>query len=174
MKMCVIFWLNRKQQMCDKRGFFSLRKVTEAHPNQYYFERIDTCDNALVRSFFAQRKEAWRLCLIPHEPQTAPRCNPKCSCGLCGLFCYVVNGLQYHTPNPYKIAFSSFTIRVRISCSSVLQSKSRRWISESAVEAECVRLSTRRSSADMPRRLATLIYFVPKIRSPASPRPGQM
>ena len=38
--------------MCDKRGFFSLRKVTEAHPNQYYFERIDTCDNALVRSFF--------------------------------------------------------------------------------------------------------------------------
>lgn len=33
--------------MCDKRGFFSLRKVTEAHPNQYYFERIDTCDNAL-------------------------------------------------------------------------------------------------------------------------------
>lgn len=41
-----------------KRGFFSLRKVTEAHPNQYYFERIDTCDNALVRSFFAQRKEA--------------------------------------------------------------------------------------------------------------------
>lgn len=41
-------------------------------------------------------------------------------------FFYVVNGLQYHTPNPYKIAFSSFTIRVRISCSSVLQSKSRR------------------------------------------------
>lgn len=24
----------------------------------------------------------------PHEPQTAPRCDPKCSCGLCGLFCY--------------------------------------------------------------------------------------
>ena len=24
--------------MCDKRGFFSLRKVTEAHPNQ--FDRI--------------------------------------------------------------------------------------------------------------------------------------
>lgn len=43
-----------------------------------------------------------------------------------GFFCYVVNGLQNHTPNPYKIAFSSFTIRVRISCSSVLQSKSRR------------------------------------------------
>ena len=64
--------------------------------------------------------------LIPHESQTAPRCNPKCSCGLCGLFCYVVNELQNHTPNPYKIAFSSFTIRVRISCSSVLQSKSRR------------------------------------------------
>ena len=55
-----------------------------------------------------------------------------------GFFCYVVNVLQYHTPNPYKIAFSSFTIRVRISCSSVLQSKSRRWISESAVEAELV------------------------------------
>ena len=26
----------------------------------------------------------------------------------------MVNGLQNHTPNPYKIAFSSFTIRVRI------------------------------------------------------------
>ena len=50
------------------------------------------------------------FCFIPHEPQTAPRCNPKCSCGLCGFLCYVVNGLQYHTPNPYKIAFSSFTI----------------------------------------------------------------
>ena len=69
---------------------------------------------------------AFFFSLIPHEPQTAPRCNPKCSCGLCGLFCYVVNELQNHTPNPYKIAFSSFTIRVRISCSSVLQSKSRR------------------------------------------------
>ena len=33
--------------------------------------------------------------LIPHEPQTAPRCDPKCSCGLCGFLCYVVNGLQY-------------------------------------------------------------------------------
>ena len=66
------------------------------------------------------------FCLIPHEPQTAPRHAPKCSCGLCGFLCYVVNGLQNHTPNPYKIAFSSFTIRVRISCSSVLQSKSRR------------------------------------------------
>lgn len=61
------------------------------------------------------------FCLIPHEPQTAPRCNPKCSCGLCGFLCYVVNGLQYHTPNPYKIAFSSFTIRVRISCSSTME-----------------------------------------------------
>ena len=28
------------------------------------------------------------FCLIQHEPQTAPRHAPKCSCGLCGLFCY--------------------------------------------------------------------------------------
>ena len=44
----------------------------------------------------------------------------------CGIFCYMVNGLQNQIPKPYKIAFSSFTIRVRISCSISLQSKSRR------------------------------------------------
>nr|DAL04920.1 MAG TPA: hypothetical protein [Caudoviricetes sp.] len=64
--------------------------------------------------------------LYPHEPQTAPRCDPKCSCGLCGLFCYMVNKLQSQMPNPYRIAFISFTIRVRISCSVELQSKSSR------------------------------------------------
>lgn len=41
-----------------------------------------------------------------------------------------------------------------ISCSIALQSNSRRWISESAVDAECVKLSTRRSSAEMLRTLA--------------------
>lgn len=53
-----------------------------------------------------------------------------------GFLCYVVNKLQNQIPKPYKIAFISFTIRVRISCSIALQSKSRRWISESAVDAE--------------------------------------
>ena len=28
-----------------------MKKVTEAHPNKYYFERIDVFDNALIRSF---------------------------------------------------------------------------------------------------------------------------
>ena len=28
-----------------------------------------------------------------HKPQTALRCVPKCSCGLCGLFCYMINKL---------------------------------------------------------------------------------
>jgi len=50
--------------MCDKQGFFSLRKVTEAHPNQYYFERIDTCDNALVRSFFCPTEGSMKA--VPH------------------------------------------------------------------------------------------------------------
>ena len=30
-----------------------MKKVTEAHPNKYYLERIDVFDNALIRSFFA-------------------------------------------------------------------------------------------------------------------------
>lgn len=68
----------------------------------------------------------WFCLHFLHKPQTAPRCDPKCSCGLCGIFCYMVNGLQNQIPKPYKIAFSSFTIRVRISCSISLQSKSRR------------------------------------------------
>lgn len=29
----------------------------------------------------------------PHKPQTALRYAPKCSCGLCGLFCYMINKL---------------------------------------------------------------------------------
>ncbi len=29
-----------------------MKKVTEAHPNKYYLERIDVFDNALIRSFF--------------------------------------------------------------------------------------------------------------------------
>lgn len=28
-----------------------------------------------------------------YKPQTALRCVPKCSCGLCGLFCYMINKL---------------------------------------------------------------------------------
>ena len=28
-----------------------MKKVTEAHPNKYYLERIDVFDNALIRSF---------------------------------------------------------------------------------------------------------------------------
>ena len=28
-----------------------MKKVTEAHPNKYYLERIDVCDNALIRYF---------------------------------------------------------------------------------------------------------------------------
>nr|DAG20983.1 MAG TPA: hypothetical protein [Caudoviricetes sp.] len=27
------------------------------------------------------------------KPQTALRYAPKCSCGLCGLFCYMINKL---------------------------------------------------------------------------------
>ena len=126
------------------------RQMTTAQSLSPRSKRKEMPTGALCR-FLHGTLVGFFFCLIPHEPQTAPRHAPKCSCGLCGFLCYVVNGLQNHTPNPYKIAFSSFTIRVRISCSSVLQSKSRRWISESAVEAECVRLSTRRSSADMPR-----------------------
>ena len=38
--------------MCDKWDFFEWTKVTETHPDEYYFERIDVFDNALVRSFF--------------------------------------------------------------------------------------------------------------------------
>ena len=53
-----------------------------------------------------------------------------------GFLRYAVIKLQNQIPKPYKIAFISFTIRVRISCSIALQSKSRRWISESAVDAE--------------------------------------
>ena len=37
--------------MCNKQDFFEWIKVTETHPNKYYFERIDAFDNALVRSF---------------------------------------------------------------------------------------------------------------------------
>lgn len=29
--------------------------MTETHPDEYYFERIDVFDNALIRSFFANR-----------------------------------------------------------------------------------------------------------------------
>ena len=29
----------------------------------------------------------------PHKPQTALRYAPRCSCGLCGLFCYMINKL---------------------------------------------------------------------------------
>ena len=32
-----------------------MKKVTEAHPNKYYFERIDVYDNALIRSFLPHR-----------------------------------------------------------------------------------------------------------------------
>lgn len=38
-------------KVCNKQDFFEWIKVTEAHPNKYYFERIDVFDNALVRSF---------------------------------------------------------------------------------------------------------------------------
>lgn len=58
--------------------------------------------------------------------QDIPRCNPKCSCVLCGLFCYMISGLQNQIPKPYSMAFISLTIRVRISCSISLQSKRRR------------------------------------------------
>ena len=43
-----------------------------------------------------------------------------------GFFCYMINGLQNQIPKPYSIAFISLTIRVRISCSILLQSKRRR------------------------------------------------
>ena len=54
------------KQWCTENGipFFSLRKVTEAHPNQYYFERIDTCDNALVCSFFCPTEGSMKA--VPH------------------------------------------------------------------------------------------------------------
>ena len=29
----------------------------------------------------------------PHKPQTALRYAPRCSCDLCGLFCYMINKL---------------------------------------------------------------------------------
>lgn len=48
------------------------------------------------------------------------------SCVLCGLFCYMISGLQNQIPKPYSMAFISLTIRVRISCSISLQSKRRR------------------------------------------------
>lgn len=35
-------------KVCNKQDFFEWIKVTEAHPNKYYFERIDVFDNALV------------------------------------------------------------------------------------------------------------------------------
>ena len=44
----------------------------------------------------------------------------------CGIFCYMISGLQNQIPKPYSIAFISLTIRVRISCSISLQSKRRR------------------------------------------------
>ena len=65
---------------------------------------------------------------VPRE-----RCHSKTaadtragSCVLCGLFCYMISGLQNQIPKPYSMAFISLTIRVRISCSISLQSKRRR------------------------------------------------
>ena len=76
----------------------------------------------------------WAFFSYPHEPQTAPRCDPKYSCGLCGLFCYVVNELQNQIQKPYKIAFIALIIRVRIFCSVAFHSKSSWWISELTVD----------------------------------------
>ena len=52
--------------------------------------------------------------------------TPACSevqLWLMRVLCYVVNGLQNHTPNPYKIAFSSFTIRVNLLLKCVADQK---------------------------------------------------
>ena len=68
-------------------------------------------------------------------------------CRLCGQFsvmqfellqlcCVQTVRLRIQIPNPYKIAFNSFTVLVRISSSVALQSSSRRWSSESAVDTE--------------------------------------
>lgn len=68
--------------------------------------------------------------------------------GFMQLCCVQTLRLRNQIPNPYKIAFNSFTVLVRISSSVALQSSSRRWSSESAVDTEWRRLSTRRSSVD--------------------------
>lgn len=95
-----------------------------------YAVLLDRMSLSIKNGWQDKHGNAYIICTIEEvmdsKPQTAPRCDPKCSCGLCGIFCYMVNGLQNQIPKPYKIAFSSFTIRVRISCSISLQSKSRR------------------------------------------------
>ena len=42
--------------------------------------------DALTEAIYKLKNfETGTLLQVPHEPQTAPRCNPKCSCGLCGF-----------------------------------------------------------------------------------------